>query len=210
MTLEDIHEQKKIEFYSAAVNAWFTTGFEHDKSLLTLSSGGIALLVTLLSTTKVHSIAEMVLYLAALAAFVVCIVSVLFIFKRNGVYLEGLVNGTGPASDSELTKLDNRALLSFGFGVVFALLIGGSAAIESYSRKGNDVAKNETVPLRESFNNAAKLQSDLVQKSANNAAKLIPPEPQASSPNTGKSGSGTSGSGTSNSNAGKSQGGDKK
>lgn len=32
--LQDINEQKEIEFYSACVNAWFNTKLEYDKSIL--------------------------------------------------------------------------------------------------------------------------------------------------------------------------------
>ena len=36
---------KEVEFYAANVGAWLNTSLEHDKSILTLSAGGIGLLV---------------------------------------------------------------------------------------------------------------------------------------------------------------------
>lgn len=43
---DEIEDQKRVEFYSAGLAAWYATRLEHDKSLLTLSAGGIGLLMT--------------------------------------------------------------------------------------------------------------------------------------------------------------------
>lgn len=43
----EFREKKELEFYKAGISAWYTTAFERDKSLLTLSAGGIGLLMTL-------------------------------------------------------------------------------------------------------------------------------------------------------------------
>jgi hypothetical protein len=48
-------DPKDLAFYAASVEAWYSTGFERDKSLLTLAGGGIGLLITLLSTVGTHS-----------------------------------------------------------------------------------------------------------------------------------------------------------
>lgn len=50
MTPQEIEDLKTVEYYSAAVTAWFNTALEHDKSILTLAAGGIGLLITLLTT----------------------------------------------------------------------------------------------------------------------------------------------------------------
>ena len=55
MAQNEIDEQKKIEFYAASVAAWYESSLEHDKSLLTLSAGGIGLLITLLTTVGLGS-----------------------------------------------------------------------------------------------------------------------------------------------------------
>lgn len=65
----DAQKLKDVEFYSASVTAWYNSAFEHDKSILTLSSGGIALLVTLLTTIGARSPESMVLYALAVIFF---------------------------------------------------------------------------------------------------------------------------------------------
>ncbi|PKF49010.1 hypothetical protein AT251_22010 [Enterovibrio nigricans] len=50
------NKEKEVEFYAATVGAWLNTKFELDKSLLTLSTGAIGLLVTLLTTVGASSV----------------------------------------------------------------------------------------------------------------------------------------------------------
>ncbi len=93
MTEQEIREHKEIEFYAAAVNAWLGTSLEHDKSLLTLSAGGVGLLVTLLSTVGLHFADALIIYVAALVAFTICLSAVLWIFKRNRAHLQDAIKG---------------------------------------------------------------------------------------------------------------------
>lgn len=48
MEPDELKQQKELALYTAQVDAWVTTSFERDKSLLTLSAGGIGLLLTIL------------------------------------------------------------------------------------------------------------------------------------------------------------------
>ncbi len=184
MSPEELHDLKSVEYYSASVAAWYNTQLEHDKNLLTLSAGGIGLLITLLTTVGVPSAEGLVLYVVSLGCFVVCLGSVLVIFKQNGKYVEELLKGDTPPHNPSLQRLDSVAIYSFAAGVIFAAMIGISAAITSYSLKEKAVA-NENKPssdksvLRESFNGASKLQPDLT-KSFTGAANLKPAAPASS------------------------------
>ncbi|MGC9491547.1 hypothetical protein, partial [Vibrio genomosp. F10] len=84
------NKEKEVEFYAATVGAWLNTKFELDKSLLTLSTGAIGLLVTLLTTVGASSVEGLVLYFVALLCFLVCVISILLVFKRNAKHLEGI------------------------------------------------------------------------------------------------------------------------
>lgn len=181
MTPEEIENQKHVEYYAASVNAWFNTSLEHDKNLLALSAGGIGLLLTLLTTVGLSSAESLVLYIGAIASFVVALVAILIIFRRNRTYIENTLFGKS-SNDPVLTKLDLTALWAFGIGVVFTAIIGIAAALHSYSTKEKTMAnettkKTETVAL--SFNGASNLQSTDFTKSFNGAANLQP-QPVAS------------------------------
>ena len=189
MTSEEIENQKRVEYYAASVGAWFNTSLEHDKSLLTLSAGGIGLLLTLLTTVGLLSAEALVLYIGAIASFVVALVAILVVFRRNRTHIEDILSGKSTSNDPLLTKLDATALWAFGIGVLFTAIIGIAAAVHSYSTKEKTMAKEttkntETVPLRESFNGASDLQpapaSDFT-KSFNGAGNLQP-QPAASIP----------------------------
>ena len=171
-------QEKNLQFYSAAVNAWFGTQLEHDRSLLTLSAGGIGLLITLLSTIGVKSAEAVVIYVAALLSFLICLGAVLWIFKRNAKHLEDIAK-TNVASDRLLGALDSIAIGSFFVAVVLSTIIGVSAAIHSLQPHEASMSEDQKKPggsLNESFNSAANMrpgQGDL-SKSFNGAANMRP------------------------------------
>lgn len=53
---DSIEQQKDVAYYSALVSAWIQTKMERDKTLASLSAGGIGLLVTILSTVGVQKV----------------------------------------------------------------------------------------------------------------------------------------------------------
>lgn len=134
---------KDIEFYSANVNAWLNTRFEHDRSLLTLSAGGVGLLITLISTVGVSSIENLILYALALLFFVICLCAVLWVFRRNAKHLEDVVNNKSE-NDPLLNILDRTAICAFLLGVLFSSIIGISTAVNSYIKKEHEMADKKT------------------------------------------------------------------
>jgi len=154
-------DPKAVEYYAAQVNAWFNTKFEHDKSLLTLSAGGIGLLITLLSTTGVRSVESLILYVLALLAFIVCLGTLLWIFRRNANHLEEVAQGKA-SSDPVLMLLDNIAISSFLLGVLLSSIVGISTAFNSYQGKEHQMAEDKTnatqqTTLRESVNGVSNM-----------------------------------------------------
>ncbi|MHB1571419.1 MAG: hypothetical protein ACYC0H_19750 [Solirubrobacteraceae bacterium] len=186
MTPDELAQHKEIEYYASNVDAWFTTSLEHDRSVLGLSAGGIGLLLTLLTTVGLSSVWELVLYIVALACFVVALVAILFIFRRNRSYIEQVVAEKANKSDPVLSSADTIALLAFGLGVILAAIIGVGTAVKSYASKESLMAKepkltSQPVPLRESFNGVSNLRpSTTATKSFNGAANLAPKAPPAS------------------------------
>lgn len=122
-------QDKEVQFYSSAVSAWFETRLEHDKSLLTLSAGGIGLLVTLLSAVGGHQVWVIILYVLALLSFLICLGTVLWIFKANATYLEKILNTNEKPRDDCLGMLDIVAIVSFAIGAVLSSVIGVITAV---------------------------------------------------------------------------------
>lgn len=170
-----LNDSKQVEFYTQGVAAWFNSALEHDKSLLTLSVAGIGVLVSMMQTA-IDSVCSLLLYIGAILAFMVCLVSVLMIFKRNKKHILDVFNGQ-TTDDPLLDVLDSSASSSFFLAMLLSALLGISSAITTYSEKGkkmaNESAKNTTqpvaaydsvnglaklVPCNESFNHMANLQ----------------------------------------------------
>ena len=159
---DNLKNQKEVEFYAAGVTAWYNTRLEHDKSLLALSSGGIGLLITLLTTIGVSSATGLVLHLLAIFSFLVCLVAILFIFLKNSSHIEDVLKTDAQQFDPLLAKLDKIAFVAFALGILFSSVIGVSAAINSYSSK------------EKTMTNENKQQTGLANDSVNGVSNLKP------------------------------------
>jgi hypothetical protein len=177
-------DPKEVEWYSVNLAAWHTTRLERDKSLLTLSAGGIALLVTLLTAVGIRSYESLLLFALALAAFVLCLIAVLWIFNRNSTHIEDAVNH-GVSHDPVLAALDVLAVSTFVAGVVLSCVIGMSAAIRSlHTKEPNMSAEKKTVYVGDSVNGILGMrpgQGDL-RRSLNGVANMAPKQNTTASP----------------------------
>ena len=182
---------KDTEFYAATVTAWFETKLELDKSLITLATGGIGVLVTLVSTVGVRSAESLVLYISAIISFVFCVGTVLWIFRRNATHLQAVIKEQ-VANDPLLERLDFVSIIAFSLGVLFSSIIGISEAVSSFAKEKIVAEKNPQQVLgrtsvKDSFNGAAAMKPDTsadVAKSFSGAAALKPNAPQSPSVQT--------------------------
>lgn len=124
---DQIKTQKLIAYYTAAVQAWFTTRTELDKSLVNLSGGGIALLATLLSTKGIHNWRDIVFYLLAVSSFLITIICVMFIYHFNANYLRNII-WNHKNDDNTLQFFDYTARTFFIFGILFSMVVAFSVA----------------------------------------------------------------------------------
>jgi hypothetical protein len=145
---EKKHNPCEIEWYAAGLAAWYGTRLEHDKSLLTLAAGGIGLLISLVSAFGVESVESLILFTLALAAFILCVSAVLWIFKRNSKHIEDAV-GQQKGNDPVLAVLDNVAVSTFLAGVVLSSILGIAVAVHSFETKRTSmsVEKKTTGPV---------------------------------------------------------------
>lgn len=112
--------ERDAAFYGASVAAWLNYGLELNKQILLFSSGGIALLLGLVSSEKFLITGTMLLisYVCAIA-FLVSMASVLIEFKRSRTYIQKMLSGELTTSrDCVLTWLGRISVLGFGTGVI--------------------------------------------------------------------------------------------
>lgn len=177
----------EVEFYSQGVGAWFNSALERDKSLLTLSVAGVGFLVSIMQTA-IYSVCTLILFIGAIQSFLVCVGSVLWIFKRNQKHIIEVFNGKED-SDTVLGTLDNIAIYSFMSGMLLSAILGISMSITTYISKGNTMAtdnsKNSTpsLPFGDSFNGFVKLNLQVqtpVQNQQTTQTAATVPTPVAS------------------------------
>jgi hypothetical protein len=169
-----LKDSKAVEFYSQGVAAWFGTALEHDKSLLTLSVAGIGVLISMMQTAA-NSVLALLLYAGAIFAFMICLVSILMIFKMNKKHIIDVFNRQ-TSYDPFLDMWDSAASCSFFIAMLLSAALGISSAIITFNDKGNrmpnDKATSTSKPImaNDSFNGIAKLNS--VNESFNQMAEL--------------------------------------
>ncbi|MEQ9103108.1 MAG: hypothetical protein RIE53_00275 [Rhodothermales bacterium] len=109
---------------------------ELDKSLMTLSAGGIAIVVTLLSTIGSTSRLQQWLYISILGAFGSAILLILTVYKLNALLAKGAATRETRAevdpryskvisrTELRLTKIDKCVLWFFRLGITASLVLG--------------------------------------------------------------------------------------
>ncbi|MBF0283927.1 MAG: hypothetical protein HQL51_05660 [Magnetococcales bacterium] len=122
---DESRKLKDVEYYSAMVTAWFNTKLEHDKSLITLSTGGLGFIIAISSKILNSHPLFLAAYIVAIVSFLVCIASLLLIFKGNAKAIEGQIARSDPSQYiGKLKFLDKVASISFFVGVFLSSVLG--------------------------------------------------------------------------------------
>jgi hypothetical protein len=185
----DIDKQKKIEYYSACVNAWFNTRLEYDKSILVLSTGGVGVLLGFLNFFGVKSYYFLVLYILSFVFFLVALCGVLAVYINNASHIEEVISGKNGES-LILSFLDKVVVWAFAFGVFFAGLLGVSVTIQLYKNQEVQMGKEQSkrVIIGDSFNGLNKLNVSGTLKKSFNGVANIQPKPAEGQPNPAQTG----------------------
>lgn len=104
---DSVERQKDVEFYSNSLNAWYSTVQEKDKSIMTISAGGIGLIALLLTNYGANTWAEKILYLLALLAFSTSIICMITIFGNNAKFLRAQAKEDVQSESAEEDGLKN-------------------------------------------------------------------------------------------------------
>lgn len=83
-------DPKQEEWKKNLLQAWIQTRMEFDRSVLTLSAGGIGLLITLLTTADQLAPSQFLLASLSVVGFLIALALVLFVFRKNADYLLAL------------------------------------------------------------------------------------------------------------------------
>lgn len=136
-----VEDQKKVAFYGSMVEAWIATRMEKDRTLLTLSVGGVGLLATLLTTVGASSRCELLLYGLAGASFIGAAICAISIFEGNARHLREVITKNVSGDDPSLVRRDTILFLLFLAGVVFTAFVGASAGLARLGQSENPTQK---------------------------------------------------------------------
>lgn len=188
---EDEEKQKRVAYYTSLINAWIQTKMESDKTLILISSGGIAFLINFL-TKEITTITDLIIILAALISFFMVIVFCILIFERNSKLIEALTENT-EAKDEWLGTLDKLAKGAFGLALIFTLIIGASNGIENLYKNLNSKGEMKMSDMKKVQNESLKDLGNLnpekgLEKSLNGLSSL---RPEKNTSNKGTTGTNT-------------------
>ncbi|CAJ3488059.1 hypothetical protein [Burkholderia pseudomallei] len=180
--------ERDVAFYAAALDAFYATSLEYDKSILTLAAGGLGLLVTLLTTVGLTSLVELVAYLLGIVAFTVTLGLLLWTFLLNKSHIIAVVGGDDELSTRQLKVIDRISKATFGAGIVCAAVVGVLTAINSYETKVKAMtdSKKPSAPIvrQDSVQGVKKLRPDVLNESFVDASKLRPKAASGASAST--------------------------
>lgn len=122
--------------------AWVDTRMEKDKTLLTLSAGGVGLLVTLLTGFGARSSLQLGMFALSGVAFLIAMLTAVVVFERNAKHIEDVLNGASVGDDSMLVRLDVILMGAFLLGVVGLAVIAGESGWASFVERRAKVAES--------------------------------------------------------------------
>lgn len=199
------YEAKDKAFYSAMISAWLNTRLERDKQLLGLSVTAIGLLVTLLRTIGVSNLSQVILYDLALFAFLITVISVIYILGENSTHIEKILEGS-EAESTTLIYLDKAAGISFAVGMILLVIIGMHSAVINLSEKGAAMSQEKPSDTHRQFVTKDGSYDGTSKHSWNGVSRLRPQPPKASQTNPNTAPSSTNPSATSGNNESSSAG----
>lgn len=182
----DVYNKKNIVYYSALLNAWIMSKMEKDRTLLTISAGGIALLVTLLSTIGIRYLWELLLYTGSFFCFTLTIVFIIIIFDKNSEYIAELLNrGSNQVVEKKvktLMRYDRYTMISFIIALILSIIIAVNSAYQKLNEYQGDIMKKnqknfckpKSQPLNESFFGLENLAPTKPTDSVQGLEKLAP------------------------------------
>ena len=133
--------ENKVKMKATYDAAWVDTSMQRDKSLMALSAAGVGLLVTT-NKVRMDSLWEIIFYAMGMLGFLGCIIVILWIFKRNKVQLQRILDWELNEDKNEDESFKDDPLLLrlekwndrfFICGLIFSILLWGYNVYISYN-----------------------------------------------------------------------------
>ena len=169
---KELENNKDVEFYSHLVNGWISTRMEKDKSILTLSTAGLGVLVAFSDNISFNHYLSLFLYALALLCFIVAIGSGVWILSENADYCEAVINDETPKNENLIDCLDKFLMWSFISGLCISIALSFVLINEKDSKEENKttisksvkILKEKVLSVEKTYENSViQLKSDLIK-----------------------------------------------
>lgn len=174
--LDDLEKKKYVEFYSQSYASFYNTTMEKDKSILTVSAGGIGFLITLINFSKRIEIFEYIIFLFASLAFILSILVIIHIFGKNAEYIISLTTESDNCDekDCRLRILDKISTYAFTIGMILSLSLGITLSYQNIKKEIVAVSDEENTSQTMGQVNESAAGASIIKKSFTGATQLKP------------------------------------
>ena len=172
---DDELKLKRIEYYSASVNTWFATSMELDKSILTLSAGGIGILFAFQKDYGIKDPFAFITFIGALICFIISLISVLKIFDINREHIKRVLAEEEEESKS-LWCLDKIKIWSFKLAIILTavLVLINIASTTDKNIEEEKMGKKVTEIQQDSISGMKNIAPSKYQNSVNKMSDIKP------------------------------------
>ena len=192
-------DQDQRDYKNLLAQSWVTSSFEKDRSILTVSSAGIGLLIALANAFPIKNELTLVIFIIALLSFTLSVGFAIWIFSENKkIVISALYPEKGKAGLGKI--LDRLLVTTFLMGLSLSSILAFLFAVDSYKgyKKERKYMSDKDEILHESIANSLdgisqfnpQASGEKVIKSLDGIDAFAPP-PNAQQPTTESSDSST-------------------
>jgi len=182
---------KNVAHYSVMLGAFIQTKMEHDKTLVTVSLGGLGYLITTVTYAGISSLWDIALFFGGFGGFLLTVIYALVIYKCNADLIEYELRGGASLQDRprpNIKQLDRFILFAFYTALACAIVIGAKIGWSKYMATDQKSTQKQT--LQESVTGIERLRPNRdelrsLEGIQNLKPSVINPTPANSSPTAG-------------------------
>ena len=165
------YEGKNIQHYAVNLAAWFNTKLEKDKSIITISSAAVGLLVTIITAKGVQSLCQVTFYLFSFIGFLTAIITSIQTLDQNAEQVRRDITNEGNIN-TQLRRNDIIVSMAFYAGIIFTTLVGISYGVNQYIKE-----TGEKAVVDNKINQPSKVETIKEGFTRSDELKPVPPKP---------------------------------
>lgn len=149
---DNYKKELKIQYYSASLNGWLNTKLEETKTFITLSTGGIGVLLIFFPNIPNNNFL-IYCYFISIVLFIISVASFTTIFGVNAKYLVEQINKDKKEENVNLIKKSKNILIllsflgktAFSLAVLISCFLPAYLKFNSYESNSSELNLNKKI-----------------------------------------------------------------